>query len=388
MENLTVSTAEMPKIREVAEEVRDLVLANLALIGETPAPTFAEDPRGQVLLERFAAAGVQNTSMDRLGNVAGMIPGTDGRQTLLVTSNLDTIVEDLLDQTIELQSDRVIGPFVGDNSLALAALSVLPTLLERLQLNFKSNLVLLGSVRALKRGNVEGLRSFLAESGLSISGGITLESVQLGRLNYTCMGMLRGEITCRLPETFDWARYGAAGTIMPMSDVIQRIGRIPVPGRPTSSVILGQIEGGITFNNIARETRLRFEVRSESKEIIRQIREQIEDIAEDVAGQSGLKVTFDVVSEREPGGIDISHPMVRHARTVIGSLGLVPQLYATTTVLSALRDAKIPAITIGMAVGERKDELAEIDESISLASIPVGLAQLVGILLAIDGGQV
>ena len=79
--------------------------------------------------------------------------------------------------------------------------------------------------------------------------------------------------------------------------------------------------------------------------------------------------------------------MVRHARTVIGSLGLVPQLYATTTVLSALRDAKIPAITIGMAVGERKDELAEIDESISLASIPVGLAQLVGILQAVDGGQ-
>ena len=70
----------------------------------------------------------------------------------------------------------------------------LPTLFEKLQIRLKSNLVFMAAVKSLGRGNLEGLKYFLANSSLPIHAGLCLEGVQLGRLNYSCLGMFRGEI--------------------------------------------------------------------------------------------------------------------------------------------------------------------------------------------------
>lgn len=378
--------ASLPSLREGASAVREILLANLAMIGEIPAPTFGEEERMQFLAGRFAEMGLQNGSLDDRGNAIGVVPGSEGGRSILLVAHADTIVENDRDQTIEIQTDRVIGPFVGDNCIAAAALATLPALLDRLNLRLKSDLVLLAAARTLGRGNLEGVRHFLANSGIAFSAGVCLESVQLGRLNYTCLGMLRGEITCRLADTFNWSHYGASGTIVPMSDIVNRISRIPLPTRPFTRIIIGMIEGGISYNNIARETRLRFEILSESTDIIQSIRRKVEDITEDVAGHSGTRVSLDIFAQREPGGIDIGHPLVRNARAIMNALGLQPEMYSTTSLLSALRDAGIPAVTLGLTTGERKNELDEIDESAAIEPIATGLAQLVGVVMSADEG--
>ena len=130
---------------------------------------------------------------------------------------------------------------------------------------------------------------------------LCLEGVQLGRLNYSCLGMLRGEVTVRLPDNYDWAQFGATGSIIPMNDVINRINKIALPRRPLTSIVLGSLEGGLTYSNIARETTLRFEVRSESAEILDQTGRQIGDIAQEVAAQSGVGVDIDLFARRQPG---------------------------------------------------------------------------------------
>ena len=50
--------AALPDYRSAAERVREMLLANLALIGEAPAPTFEEQARAEINAERFAAAGL------------------------------------------------------------------------------------------------------------------------------------------------------------------------------------------------------------------------------------------------------------------------------------------------------------------------------------------
>jgi di/tripeptidase len=386
MSNLEEIVARLPRFREAAETLRETLLANLTLIGETPAPTFHEEERVRLMAERLSEAGLQNCSLDADGNGIGLLPGTEGKQNILLVANADTAVSDEQDQTIEIQTDRVIGPFVGDNSIALAGLVTLPALLDALEIRLKSNVIFLATTRALGRGNLEGIRNFLARSGYKFDAALCIESVQLGRLNYSCMGMLRGEIVCRLPRNYDWAQFGATGTIIPMSDIIGRISRIPLPPRPLTSIVMGSLHGGFTYNNVARETTLHFEVRSESPEILQQLREQIADITEDVAGQSGKEVALDVFAQREPGGIEISHPLVRKARAVLTGLGLQPQLYATISLQAALRDMKIPALTLGITTGERKSELDEVDESAAIGPMSIGMAQLPGILRSIDDG--
>jgi acetylornithine deacetylase/succinyl-diaminopimelate desuccinylase-like protein len=198
--------------------------------------------------------------------------------------------------------------------------------------------------------------------------------------------MLRGDIVCRLPDDYNWAQFGASGAIIPINDVISRINKIALPRRPLTSIVMGSIEGGITYHNIARQVTLRFEVRCEESDLLKQIRQQIENIVAEVSAQSGVKVKLDIFAEREPGGIDISHPMVQNARAIITALGLEPMLYPTTSALAAFIERKIPAVTLGLAVGERKGELDEIDESVSIAPIFTGMAQLAGVILAMDQG--
>ena len=378
--------AALPAYRSSAEKAREILLANLALIGETPAPTFEERPRAEIIAERFAAAGLQACVVDGLGNASALLPGTAGNATLLLATHADTLPAEDEKPHLEMYEDRIVGPFVGDNALAVAALATLPVLLDQLNIRLRSNVVMLASARNLGRGNLAGVRGFLAECGTIFQAGICVESFQLGRLNYAAVGMLRGEITCSLPSDYNWAQFGSTGTVVPMADVIQRISRIPVPQRPLTTIILGTVQGGIAPGNIARETTLGFEVRSESAEILNQVREQLEDIAEEVTALSGKRVVLDIYGRREPGTLDIGHPLVRQGRAILGGLGLTPSLYSTTSIMAALLDAGMPAVTVGLTHGERRSELDEIEEAAALAPLSAGMAQLVGLLQAMDDG--
>ncbi len=377
---------QLPQFRDAATAMQEIILANLVMIGEVPAPTGEEGSRVEMILQRLSECGLQNCSSDEQGNGYGVLLGEQGTQNILISAHADTFVSDVVDQTIEVGKERVVGPFVGDNCLALAAMVSLPTLFDRLQIRLKSNLLLIATAKALGRGNLEGLKYFLANSAMPVHAGICLEGVQLGRLNYSCLGMFRGDIVCRLPDDYNWAQYGASGAIIPMNDVISRINKIPLPRRPLTSIVMGSIEGGITYHNIARQVTLRFEVRCEESELLKQIRQQIDNIVAEVSAQSGVRMKLDIFAEREPGGIDISHPMVQSARAIISALALEPMLYPTTSALAAFIDRKIPAITVGVATGERKGELDEIDESVLIAPIFTGMAQLAGVILAMDQG--
>lgn len=387
-QNIDGLLKDLPRFRDAAAAMQDIILANLVMIGEIPAPTGAEDQRVQLILQRLSECGLQNCSTDEKGNGYGVFLGEQGSRNILISAHADTFVSDAVDQTIEVGKDRLVGPFVGDNSLALAAMVSLPNLFDRLQIRLKSNLLLIATVKSLGRGNLEGLKYFLANSAMPIHAGVCLEGVQLGRLNYSCLGMFRGEIICRLSDDYNWAQFGATGAIIPMNDVISRINKIPLPRRPLTSIVMGSIEGGLTYHNIARQVTLRFEVRCEASDLLKQIRQQIENIAAEVAAQSGVKMKLDIFSEREPGGIDISHPAVESARAIISALGLEPMMYPTTSAVAAFIDKKIPAVTLGIASGERKGELDEIDEAVSIAPIFTGMAQLAGVILAMDGGLV
>ncbi len=366
--------------------MREELLANLVLIGEIPSPTGSEAARVQLLLERFSDAGMESCSADEKGNGVGVLKGSDGRRKILLMAYADTLVSDITDQTVELEKDQVVGPFVGDNSLALAALTCLPTMLERLDIKLQSDVIFMGAALTLGRGNLEGIKFMLTHAPAQINAGLCIESVQLGRLNYICLGMLRGEIVCRLPDDYNWVQFGATGSITSMNDVINCINAISLPRRPLSSIVLGSIQGGISYRNIARETKLCFEVRSESPEILSQIQKRMENIVMEVASQSGLEVTLDFFGRRDPGGMPISHPLVECGRSIISGLGIQPMMYPTTSAMCALVEHGIPSVTLGITTGERARVLDEIDEALAIEPMAAGMAQLVAMLLAIDRG--
>jgi tripeptide aminopeptidase len=374
---------QLPRYQEDISNNREILLANLVMLSEIPAPTFKEEKRVEFIINRLNEYQLLNTSTDEVGNALGILPGKSGKRNILIVAHMDTVFGVSEDHTVNVQTDKIVGPGVGDNALGLATVISLPIILEQLGIELDANLILMGSSRSLGRGDIEGLRFFLANTHLPICAGICIEGVQLGRLSYSSIGMIRGEISYNVPEEYDWTRFSAGGAIVNINEVINRILEIPLPNRPRTTIAFRSIEGGGSFNKIPTTSVLKFEIRSESSNLVHDVRGQVEDIAAELSSQTGAEVKFNMYAGREPGGIKFSHPIAVHSREILKELKLHPRLTPSTSELSAFIDKGIPAVTIGLTGGENLNTL---NETIELDKIPTGIAQLLGLIIATDRG--
>jgi tripeptide aminopeptidase len=326
---------------------------------------------------------------DEAGNVFGILTDPEDESVndnILLVAHTDTLFDSSFDHTVSIGTDSVAGAGLGDNALGLATLATLPIILADLEIRLKSRVILMGAARSLGRGDLEGLRFFLDNKDLPIRAGICVEGLQLGRLSYASTGMVRGEIRCAVPDEYDWAHFGASGAIHILNDIITRISEIPLPRKPRSSIVLGMIRAGAAFNRMALNALLRFEIRSDSAEMVEDVRSRIEEIVYEAAAQSGAEAKADFFGKRIPGGIPFSHPLVRSAKTIMGELGIEPRTGPSISELSAFLDRATPAITIGITRGEEKEKHDDELDTLRIEPVFDGVTQLIGLLLAIDNG--
>ncbi len=377
---------QLPGLRKKLDDAGEQFLANLVMLSEIPAPTFGEQKRAEFLRQRFAENGLVNTSIDELYNVAAICPGhgeESKRRNILLVAHLDTHFAPTMDHSVRVTPRHVIGPGVCDNGAGLAVLATLPGLLERVSWPIQSNILLLGATRSLGRGNLEGLRFFLEHNQLPFRAGLCLEGVQLGRLSIMSVGMLRGEITVTVPEAYDWTSFEARGAVALVTDVVRRMLAIPLPRKPRSTIVLGSLQAGTSFNRTATHAILRFEIKSESSDIVHAAADDIEDLCVELSSESRAEVRMNVIARREPGGIPFSHPLVRRARGIMSALDIPLTTSPSTSELATFIEFNIPAITLGITVGEK---LNSIHEQADITSISTGLTQLLGVLASIDKG--
>lgn len=377
--------ARLPVIRDAAAQIKEMLLANLVMIGEIPAPTFGEQARLRFLQDRFAECGLVNCSSDELNNALGIVDGAEAesKRNILIVAHGDTAFARTEDHTISVNEDRAVGPGVADNALGLAAVATLPTLLDRLGMQLRSNLVLMGSSRSLGRGDIEGLRFFMENTPLKIHYGVCVEGAQLGRLSYNAIGMLRGEIVVEVPEDYDITRFGASHVIRILNRIVSRIEQIPLPADPKTTILIGSINSGSTYNIIPSRAEMRFEVRSESADMVQRLHDTIQQIVDEMVVTTRANVEFHVVTQREPGGIAYTHPLVQVTRRIMDQLDIEPQVSPSLSELVAFIRQQIPAVTLGISTGR---SLGKINETIQIEPMYTGLTQLLAVLIAIDEG--
>lgn len=373
----------LPSLPEKLKGIQETLIANLIMLGEIPAPTFEEEARIKLFLQRLVECGLENVSTDEAGNGVGIIRGKDPERNILLVAHADSVYTDKADHALSVSANEITGPGVADNGLGMAILATLPDIIECLGLEFNSNLTLLGSTKGLGRGNLDGLRFFMENNHIPFDAGICVEGAQLGRLSYSAEGMFRGHITCRIPEELDWKMAGVHSAIIALNDVINRILEIPIPRRPRTTIVLGAVRGGKSYNMMATQSSLRFEVRSESSEMVESIREKITEIIAHATATHKAEFEFTVVSRREPGGIDIGHPLVKNCRKVMETLALKPTIRPSMSEVSELISCGLPSVTLGITEAVN---LHDLNETIRIQPIYTGLAQLLAVLMAIDGG--
>lgn len=362
-------------------QCRDILLANMVMMAETPAPTFEEQTRVRFLLDRFREAGLDNISDDEVNNGVGFLAGPEGAPTVAVAAHLDTVFESSVSHALSLGADRVRGIGIGDNSLGAAVLASLPHILSAMGIELKVNLLLLGVSRSLGRGNLGGIRFFLDNTPQQIDRAICLEGAPFGRLNFTSLAMMRGEIRVEVPDEYDFSRFGVNGAIVHLNDVMNRILAIPRPSRPQTSIVFGSMYGGNTFHELARNATLRFEVRSEADDVVDMIEQRIRLIIEEVHARSGVELSLDKIAFRHHGGVGFEHPLVQTCRKVMQELEIEPKIGPSMSELAAFIAKGIPAVTLGLTRGYKVNTF---EEEVEIEPIFDGVAQIVGVLLQLS----
>ncbi|MDC0363182.1 M20/M25/M40 family metallo-hydrolase [Opitutales bacterium] len=370
------------RIKKISEK-RDSFLTDTVLLGEIPSPTYGEDERIRAVVDRFRENGLSAPGIDEFGNASAHLPGTEGQSSILVMAHADSVFSREVRHEIQVGSGHMSGPGIADNALGLAAMIALPRLLDDLGIRLRDDLILVANSRSLGRANLEGASGFLETMSLPARAGICVEGSTLGRLSYSGLGTLRGEITLQVPSDYDWKRFGASGAISHVTGLINQIREIPIPKEPKTQLVFGGLRCGSSFNTSPKQGTLRFEITSEDDDIIGQMEDQLNEICEQFSAETGTLVSMEVVAKRQNCSIPFTHPLVKTTRSIMQEAGITPKVDPSTGDLNALILSGLPAVTLGLTTVEN---LREINETVQLDPLYAGMTQLVSLIQAIDQG--
>ena len=155
---------------------------------------------------------------------------------------------------------------------------------------------------------------------------VCVEGVQLDRLSHASIGIIRGEVLVRTPEELDWNGFGNTSAILTLNEIINKITDIPLPRRPRSSIILGQVRAGAAMNKRATKPDWASKHARSRPGLCAKLSFASKEAVSEVASKTGDDITIDIFSTRQPGGISFGHPLVRASRDIFDALQIKPPL--------------------------------------------------------------
>jgi di/tripeptidase len=375
---------DIPDFVEKIKALKDLIITNIVLVGQIPSPTFDEKRRVEFFMERLAEFRVDECTLDAYGNPIGIIRGTSKElPPVFLVAHLDTAFKEGTDFYYTVDQESITGPGLIDNSVSVGVLLSMPVFFERLGLKPASDIVLAGVIQSIGKGNLLGIRHLLKTWPTPIRGGVCLEGGELGRLNYYTEGMNRIEIFCRIAENPERKKDQFPNAIVVLNETINAILHIRLPQRPHSQIVLGKITGGHKHGESAQEARLGLEIRSDSDEMVREIRNEVRDLTASIAERYKVHLKVKTLSDVHGAGLNYNHPLVKTTVEVMKRLGLTPIRGPSESELSIFLSSNIPAVTLGLTRGENYHmENARIE----IEPLFTGIAQVLGVLTAIDNG--
>ena len=374
----------LPTLVDAIRAIKENIITNIVLLGQIPSPTFKEKRRAQRFLERLAEFNVDECTTDGYRNPVGVVRGTSqNKAPIFVVAHLDTFFQKDMVINYVVGQNTITGPGLLDNSVGVGVLASLPQVFRHLNLQFESDIVLAGIIQSIGRGNLRGIRHLLKTWSGPIRAGVCLEGGELGRLNYFSNGMIRGEIECKIGEAGGGTHHFLPNAVLILNDVINQILKLRLPQRPRTRIVIGKIHGGVDHGKIASSATMGFEILSHSDRMVRAIYADIKDIVEGISHEYEVDLKLNTISNLNAARLSFNHPLVKAAATVLKKLELKPFSEPTESALSIFLSRKIPAVTLGLTHGDnyyRENATIEIDP------LFVGIAQLVGVIQAIDRG--
>ncbi|MEN8243971.1 MAG: peptidase dimerization domain-containing protein [Thermodesulfobacteriota bacterium] len=375
---------KLPEYAHTLRKLKETIITNIVFLGQEPAPTFKEQTRSQLFLDRLSDFGVDECTIDGYQNPIGIIRGTaKDKAPIFVVAHMDTAVDKDVNHNYVVSEETIKGAGIMDNAVGVGVLASLPFIFKSLGLQFESDIVLAGDIQSIGRGNLKGIRHLLKTWSTPIRGAVCIEGGEVGRLNYSSYGMIRGEIECAIPMESGFEPQFKPNAILILNEIINQILKLRLPQRPRSRVIIGRISGGHKHGLIAYDATLGFEIQSDSDQMVKTIFGDIRDIVNGAGHEYRVDLKLNTISSLHASRIGYAHPLVKSAVAAMHKLDLKPVSEPSESELSIFLSHDVPAVTLGVTRGRDyhlEGATMEIDPMFS------GIAQILGVILAIDSG--
>jgi len=348
-------------------------------IQQIPAPTFSEKQRAAYIQKLFQDEGLQDVSIDSIGNVYGRLPGMGASPPIIVSAHSDTVFPEWIDLQVVRRRGKIYAPGVGDNATGLASLLGLLWILRKRGIQLPGDLWLVANVGEEGLGDLNGMRAVVDRFGGNVSAYLVLEGFSLGRVYHKGLGVQRYRVSIETCGGHSWVDYGQPSAIHELAQLITQLTSIPLPEQPRTTLNVGLISGGTSVNTIAAEAHLELDLRSEDTQVLKTLVEQVHVVME-AANRPGVQVSSEVIGQRPAGEIPADHSLVELAKRCLQTQGIQPTLSVGSTDANIPLSLGYPAICVGMTTG---GGVHTINEYINTKPLALGLACLIDLVVSV-----
>lgn len=366
------------RAREVGAQFADKVIETARVIAMVAAPTNDERDRAVLVADLFQTHGATNVSIDHIQDVVGRIAGRTGERALLLAAHTDTVFSRETVLKIDQDEERGYGPGLGDNSLGVAAVVMVPEMLRAMEVEPATDLLLTGNVGEEGLGNLRGITQVLTDNE-DVGAVIAIEGQNLGRITHIAVGSVRLRVTVVGPGGHSWGDFGNPSAIHAAARLIDQLDRIPLTQTPKTTLNVGMIHGGISINSIAPSVTFDVDLRSTDPVALKRVVDRLH--AALTPRDERISVEVEVLGKRPAGQVAVTSRIVVAAAEILRSLSFSPAADASSTDANAAIAMGLPAVCIGLTTGGNAHRL---DEYIDLAPVKTGLAQLLLLTLAVS----
>lgn len=374
---LTNDKVWVSRVREAVSSFVPAIVDLACDISMISAPTNAEEPRSDFVAQEMESLGLAAVERDEIGDVVGRIQGTQSSPPLLVVAHLDTVFPAGTALDVVRNNGRIAGPGIGDNSLGVAAVLMLPKVMRQLNVVPEVDVLITGNVGEEGLGNLRGVRAVM-DANPDVGAVIAVEGHNLGRVTHVAVGSRRLKVTVTGAGGHSWGDYGSPSAIHAAAEMITELSRLGTPTTPKTTLNVGMFSGGISVNTIAPEATFIIDLRSVDEGALRRLSEQVDAVLR--APRAGISSTVNVLGVRPAGIVSPSSRIVRLATQTLESIGISPTGDASSTDANIAIGRGIPAVCIGLTSG---GNVHREDEYINSAPITDGMTQLVMLTLAV-----
>jgi len=352
----------------------DQVLDETVHLCRIPAPTFEEAARAAYVAERMRAIGLTDVQIDHISNVTGLLSAGSTGPTTLVAAHLDTVFPRATPLQVRCTKQRLYGPGIGDNCVAVAAMLSVATAMRHLHPPPPGRVIFAANVGEEGLGNLCGIRALLDTWEGQVDTVIAVEGHGIDEVRVIGIGSTRLEVTFTGPGGHSWGAFGIPSAIHAMGSAIHKIARLPVPQDPKTTFNVGIVEGGGSVNTIAPRATMLVDLRSVDPIQLVRLEERVARLFQEVQQDTGVQVTSRIVGQRPAAALAADHPLCHVVSDIRKYLHLRPAVFsAASTDANLPLSLGIPAVCLGITRGALAHT---VQEYIDTPPVGGGLKQL------------